>query len=150
MNFKEKSVVFLATGGYIGKIPFAPGTMGTIPGILLCFLFSKLDLLWAVLSGIIFILLSIRIAHIAEKLIGEKDPGCIVIDEIAGIVVALAGLPFSITCFTAGFFIFRILDIIKPYPICWIDRKLTGGTGIVMDDVIAGIFTNLILRVFIP
>ena len=55
MNFKEKSVVFLATGGYIGKIPFAPGTMGTIPGILLCFLFSKLDLLWAVLFGIIFI-----------------------------------------------------------------------------------------------
>ncbi len=150
MNFIGKSVVFLATGGYIGKIPFAPGTMGTIPGLLLCFLLSKIDVFSAVLLGGTFILLSMWIAHRAEKIIGQKDPGCIVIDEIAGIIVSLLWLPFNITYVAAGFLIFRIFDIIKPYPIRLIDQKLSGGIGIVMDDVVAGVFTNLVLRVFIP
>ena len=87
------------------------------------------------------------IAHDAEKILKKNDPGCIIIDEIAGFMVALFGLPFNAIYASAGFAIFRLLDILKPFPIRLIEKKLSGGTAIVMDDVVAGIFSNLVLRV---
>jgi phosphatidylglycerophosphatase A len=79
----------------------------------------------------------------------KKDPGCIVIDEIAGIMVTFIGLPFNITTAVPGFLIFRLFDILKPFPIRYIERKLSGGAGVVLDDVAAGIYSNLSLRVVI-
>ena len=149
MNFKQKTVIFLATGCYIGNISFAPGTFGSVLGLLLCFFLSKIDFSIAVLLTLIFILSAIWIAGEAEKILGEEDPGCIVIDEIAGIILTLSGLPFNITSMTAGFLIFRALDIWKPYPIRLLENKFSGGIGIVLDDVVAGILSNVILRVFI-
>ena len=149
MNFKQKSVMFLATGCYIGNIPFAPGTFGSALGLPLCFFLSRIDFSIAVLLTLIFILCAIWIANEAEKILGTEDPGCIVIDEIAGIILTLFGLPFNITSVTAGFLIFRVVDIWKPYPIRILENKFTGGIGIVLDDVMAGILSNLILRVFI-
>ena len=149
MNFKEKSVIFIATGCYIGNISFAPGTFGTVFGILLCFFLSKIDFSIAVLLMLIFILCAIWIANEAEKILEAKDPGCIVIDEIAGIILTLSGLPFNITSVTLGFLIFRALDIWKPYPIRLLENKFSGGIGIVLDDVAAGILSNFILRIFI-
>jgi len=148
MNFKQKSVIFIATGCYIGNITFAPGTFGTVLGLLLCFFLSKIDYSMAVLLTLIFILCAIWIASEAEKILKTEDPGCIVIDEIAGIILTLSGLPFNITSVTAGFLIFRALDIWKPYPIRFLENKFSGGIGIVLDDVVAGILSNLILRVF--
>ena len=148
MNFKQKSVMFLATGCYIGNISFAPGTFGSVLGLLLCFFISKIDFSIAILLTLIFILCAIWIANEAEKIIGIEDPGCIVIDEIAGIILTLSGLPFNITSVTAGFLVFRALDIWKPYPIRLLENKFSGGIGIVLDDVAAGILSNLILRVF--
>ncbi len=148
MNFKQKSVMFLATGCFIGNISFAPGTFGSILGLPLCFLLSKIDLTVAILFVVMFILFAIWIAQEAENVLKKKDPGCIVIDEIAGLMVTLTGLPFNIITVATGFIIFRLLDVLKPYPIRALERNLSGGAGIVMDDVVAGIFGNLILRLF--
>ena len=148
MNIKQKSVMFLATGCYIGNISFAPGTFGSVLGLPLCFFLSKIDFSIAVLLTLIFILFAIWIANEAEKIFNTEDPGCIVIDEIAGIILTLFGLPFNIFSVTAGFLVFRTLDIWKPYPIRLLENKFSGGIGIVLDDVVAGILSNLILRVF--
>ena len=150
MNFKQKSVMFLATGCFIGNISFAPGTFGTILGLPLCFLLSKIDLSVAVPLTIIFVFFAIWIAQEAGKILKAEDPGCIVIDEIAGLMITFIGLPFNIISAVAGFLIFRVLDILKPYPIRFFERKLSGGIGIVMDDVAAGICSNIILRVLLP
>lgn len=149
MNFKQKAVMFLGTGCFIGNIPFAPGTFGSILGLPVCFFLSKIDLSVALAITVILILFSIWIAHEAEKILQEKDPNTIVIDEIAGLVVTLIGLPFNLFFVAAGFLIFRLLDIFKPYPIRLLENRLSGGSSIVMDDVAAGIFSNLILRVIL-
>lgn len=146
MNFKEKLVMFLATGCFVGNIPIAPGTFGTIAGLLFCLFLSRASFLFASLIVIVFIIFAVWIAGEAEKIIKQKDPGRIVIDEIAGIMVTLLGLPFNFVSVISGFFIFRILDIIKPFPIRSIENKLSGGAGIVMDDVAAGFLGNCLLR----
>ena len=115
MNFREKSVMFLATGCFIGNIPFAPGTFGTILGLPLCFLLSRTNFSIAVLLAAIFIIFAILIAHDAEKILKKDDPGCIVIDEIAGLMVVLFGLPFNVIYASAGFAIFRFFDIAKVF-----------------------------------
>ena len=93
------------------------------------------------------ILLAVWVAHQAERLLKEKDPGCIVIDEIAGMCVTMLAIPLTITTGLAGFFLFRFYDIIKPPPAKQMEKRLTGGWGVVMDDVIAGIMANLSLRI---
>ena len=140
--------MFLATGCFIGNISFASGTFGTILGLPLCFFLSRTNFSVAVFLTVIFIVFAIFIAHHAEKILKKEDPGCIVIDEIAGIMITLLGLPFNAVYVLAGFAIFRFFDILKPFPIRLVEKKLSGGTAIVMDDVVAGIFSNLVLRVF--
>ncbi len=148
MDLKQKTVMFFATGAWLGKIPVAPGTFGTIPGLLLCFILSGIDLCAAILCAVIFILFAVWISHLAEKIMGEKDPGSIVIDEIAGMAVTLLGHPFTPGYAVAGFFIFRFFDILKPWPIRFLDKKIPGGIGIVVDDVAAGVFGNIVLILF--
>jgi phosphatidylglycerophosphatase A len=149
MNFTNKTAVFLATGFYAGRIPFAPGTFGSLIGLPLCFLLAGIRLSAAIAAALVFIFLAIWISDAAAKTLNRKDPGCIVIDEIAGMVVTLIGLPFTLTTTVLGFVLFRILDIIKPFPIRALDQRLSGGLGIVADDVVAGIFSNLILRILL-
>ncbi|HUU39723.1 MAG TPA: phosphatidylglycerophosphatase A [Desulfatiglandales bacterium] len=149
MNFKEKVVMFIATGCFIGKIPFAPGTFGSLSGILLCFILSKTSVPVALLCIIIFIIFSIWIANDAEKILKRKDPGSIVIDEIAGMAVTLIGLPFNVFYVASGFIIFRVLDITKPFPIRYIEKRISGGAGIVLDDIAAGMIANVILRIIL-
>lgn len=146
MNFRDAAILFLATGFYIGNIPFAPGTFGSIPGLALGFFVAGLKLPLALACTGLFIAMAVRIAAEAEKLLKKKDPACIVIDEIAGMAVTLVGLPFNLTTVLIGFIIFRFLDILKPFPIRALDQQVSGGVGIVMDDVVAGIFANLLLR----
>ena len=149
MNFREKAVLFLATGFYVGNIPPAPGTLGSLIGLPLCFLLAGIQLPAAIILAVLFIGIAVWIANAAEKTLKKKDPGCIVIDEVAGMVVTLIGLPFNLTTAVIGFIIFRILDILKPFPIRTLDKRLAGGIGIVADDVVAGIFANIILRVLL-
>jgi phosphatidylglycerophosphatase A len=146
MNFKEKAVIFLATGCFLGNIPFAPGTFGSLLAIPLVFGLSKTDVFLAAMLALLLIVFAIWIAHIAEKSLHKADPGNIVIDEIAGMTVTFIGVPFQLASVVLGFLLFRVLDIAKPYPIRRLERSLSGGVGIVLDDVVAGIYSNLILR----
>ncbi len=82
----------------------------------------------------------------AEALLGRRDAPAVVVDEIAGMLIALAGLPFTVFNAAAGFVVFRVMDIFKPFPAGVIDSRMRGGVGVVMDDVVAGVYTNLLLR----
>jgi phosphatidylglycerophosphatase A len=146
MRSRDKWVMLLATGGYLGKIPVAPGTFGTLAGLPVCYLLAKMG--WAPVLACLALLVAVAvaIADAAEKALEKKDPGCIVIDEIAGMAVTLAWLPFTLNTAVAGFVLFRVLDILKPPPVRQLDRGLTGGFGVVMDDVAAGVMANLLLR----
>ena len=139
----------LATGCYIGNISFAPGTFGSVLGLVLCYFLSKIGILPSLFIAVSFVFCAIWIAHEAEKILQTKDPGCIVIDEIAGMILTLIGLPFNITTIVTGFLVFRALDIWKPYPIRFFDQQLSGGIGVVMDDVAAGILSNIVLRILL-
>jgi phosphatidylglycerophosphatase A len=149
MKFRERAVLFLATGFFIGTVPFAPGTFGSIIGLPICFLISRLDILIAVSCTILFILFAIWTAEVAEKVLKKKDAGEIVIDEIAGLIVTFIGIPFTLKTVIVGFIIFRTFDILKPFPIRFLEKKVAGGPGIVLDDVLAGLCGNLILRLVI-
>ena len=138
--------MFLATGGYVGNIPVAPGTFGSLLGIPLCYAFAQVRLPLAILSAVGLIAVAIWIAHLAETITKQKDPGKIVIDEIAGMSVTLIGVPFQLTSVVVGFFIFRALDILKPFPIRSLERRIAGGAGVVLDDVAAGIYGNILVR----
>ena len=146
MVFQKKTLKFIATGGFLGKIPVAPGTFGALAGIPIAYLLSKIDPRYALFLLILLIVFSILTAHLAQSLFDQKDPSDIVIDEIAGMAVALFGLPFSPVYVIFAFVGFRFFDILKPGPIRWIDKKVSGGFGIVLDDVVAGLFINIILR----
>lgn len=145
MNLKEKLVLFAATGGCIGKIPFVPGTFGTLAGIPFAMALLVIPVVYhgVYLTGLI--LFAVYIADQAEIILGKKDPGCIVIDEIAGYVVALSMVPVQISTLAAGFFIFRFFDILKPFPVRYFERNFSGGAGVVLDDIMAGVLSALVL-----
>ena len=149
MNLREKAIVFLATGFYIGNVPLAPGTFGSLLGLPVAFVLAGLKLPQAIACAMLFIFFAIWIANTAERVLKSTDPGCIVIDEVAGMVVTLIGLPFNPAVAVIGFIFFRILDILKPFPIRILDKQISGGLGVVADDVAAGIFANLLLRITI-
>lgn len=147
LTFGSKAILFLATGCGIGCLPKGSGTFGTFLGIPLAYGVSLLSLPKAVIATLLIIVLSILIAHNAEKMLKKKDPGIVVIDEIAGMLVTLSGFGIDWTVVILGFIFFRILDIFKPFPISWLDLKLSGGLGIVADDIAAGVISNIILRI---
>ena len=149
MKLREDAVVLLATGFHIGNIPFAPGTLGSLLGLPLGYALAEFAMPVVMICALLFIFFAVWIAHAAEKILKQKDPGCIVIDEIAGMIVTLIGLPFNRVTVVLGFILFRVLDIIKPYPIRNLDKRLPGGLGVVADDVVAGIIANLLLRIII-
>ncbi len=146
---KNAIALFLATGCKSGNSPVAPGTAGSMAALLPCGLLSLLPLPVSAIFLIAFIVLAVWAAELAEKLLGRKDPGCIVIDEFAGMMITLLGIRFTWQSVLAGFFIFRVIDILKPFPIRYLERTIPGGAGIVMDDVAAGIAAHLILRLFL-
>jgi len=149
MKFRERAILFVASGCYIGTVPFAPGTFGSLIGLPVCFLLSGLNFLQSVVWILIIIFFAIAIASAAEKILKQKDPAQIVIDEISGLAVTFVGLPFNLKTGLAGFVIFRAFDILKPFPIRALERRVCGGTGVVLDDVLAGICANLTIRLAI-
>lgn len=139
----------MSTGGFIGKIPFAPGTFGTLLGIPICFALAGIDPAASLAVTLIFSAAAIWIAGEAEKILQTKDARPIVIDEVAGLMVTLWALPFTVQTAVAGFFVFRLLDIVKPFPIRLLEKRLPGGAGVVLDDVAAGVYGNLLMRLLL-
>ena len=148
MNHKAIAL-FLATGCKSGCSPVIPGTAGSLAALLLCGVLSLLPLHVSVIFLLAFIVLAVWAAEIAESMLGQKDPGCIVIDEFAGMMITLIGIRFTWQSVIAGFLIFRLMDILKPFPIRYLERTIPGGAGIVIDDVAAGIAAHIVLRILL-
>lgn len=138
--------VFLSTAGYLGYVPFAPGTFGSAAGLLVYAAVATTGSAWveAAVIAIIFAVGSWA-STIAERYFGGIDPGPVVIDEVLGMLVTLAFIPVSVTGALAGFFVFRVLDVIKPYPAGRLER-LHGGIGVMADDAAAAVYGNLVMH----
>ncbi len=139
-------IVLLATGFYSGYCPIAPGTCGTLLGILVYIFFSALSPFLYVLTTVATVFLAIWASSWAENFFLRKDSPCIVIDEMAGFLVTMCLLPPTWLTILLGFLFFRLFDIIKPPPARFIEEKVKGGWGIVLDDVVAGIYGNGVIH----
>ena len=148
-NRIRKLVRLFATCGYIGYIKKYPSCIGTLPGILLFYLTTNLPLYAQAISIVLFVFLAIGIAQNMEEIENTTDPVEIVIDETAGMWVALFGLwDTSFAMILIAFILFRALDVLKPFPIS-IFQGYKGGIGVVADDVAAGMIVNIIIRLLI-
>ncbi|HVV68128.1 MAG TPA: phosphatidylglycerophosphatase A [Gammaproteobacteria bacterium] len=137
---------FVAFGFGSGIIPVAPGTFGTLAAIPLYILMMHLPLVWYIVLTLVFIIASIIICDIASRDLGLHDHPGMVLDEIVGYLLTMVGAPLGVFWIFVGFVLFRIFDIWKPWPIRWIDRKVTGGLGIVLDDLLAAVYSLIILQ----
>jgi len=139
-------IMALATGFYVGKIAKAPGTWGSLAAFLPWFFMKDLPLpTYLLLLGALFIL-GFFISGSAEKILDRPDAGCIVIDEFLGMFITLTAAPDHPLAWLLGFLLFRVFDIAKPFPVSWFDQRIHGGIGIMMDDVIAGIYAFISLH----
>ena len=138
--------VFVATAGYCGYFPVAPGTVGSAAGVVVYLLVR-----WSgspiVAVGLIAVLFAAGVwaGTIAERYFGGIDPGPIVIDEVVGMLITLAFIHVGLSGALAGFLLFRVFDVIKPYPANQFER-LHGGLGVMADDAMAAVYANLSLR----
>ena len=149
MPWFDRLIIFLATGLGLGLIPGAPGTYGTLLGIPLAWVFARPGVSCNSLSLLAFAALSIWAAGKAEVILKKHDAREIVIDEVAGMAVTLFLVPFTPGSVILGFVLFRFFDIVKLGPVKWADDRLSGGLGVVADDLLAGIFANLCLRLLL-
>lgn len=138
-------VRLLSTFLYTGYLPFIPGTFGSLAGIFLLIIirgsvFSQLFLTMLV------IVIGFLVSGRAEKEAGKKDPSSVVIDEVSGMLLSLLFIPYNIKILAVAFVLFRILDTLKPFPSGRLEAY-KGSLGIMADDLIAGLYTNLILQV---
>ncbi len=136
---------FVATIGYAGYFPFAPGTVGSALAGVVVFLIKPSELMLMGLIMIFFIAGTIS-AHNVEKELG-KDSGHIIVDEFCGYLVSVLFIPRNMTNLILAFFIFRVFDIVKPPPIRTVEKKVGGGAGVMLDDIVAGIYTNITIQV---
>lgn len=138
--------VFLATVAYCGYFPVAPGTVGSAAGLLvyLAVAWIGLPIVEAAAIVLTFVAGAWAATH-AERFFGGIDPGPVVIDEVLGMLITLAFIPAGWQAMLAGFFLFRVLDVIKPYPANRLET-FHGGFGIMADDAMAGVYANLALR----
>ena len=145
MNPYNFLVTILVTFFYVGYLPFIPGTFGSLAGIgLFCLIKDSPGI--NILFTFLLIILGFLFTGKAEKIMNKKDARCIVIDEVSGMLLALLFIPYDLKLVVIGFFLFRIFDSLKPYPVGRLE-KLHGSLGIMGDDIMAGIYTNIILQV---
>ena len=142
----DKLIMAIASGFYTGYLPKAPGTWGTLVAFPLHFLLIRLSQTGYYASLAIIFVVAVLTAGSAEKILDRGDPGVVVIDEIVGMLIGLIGAPMKAVPLIIAFFVFRFFDIVKPFPAGWADAHLHGGLGIVLDDVIAGIYTLLVMQ----
>jgi phosphatidylglycerophosphatase A len=150
--------VFLATFGYVGHFPVAPGTAGSAAALVLYALLRWTEASLGLgpqgsalaESTVIVILFAVGswAGSVAEAHSGLKDPGHVVLDEVIGMLLTLVGVPVTWVGALVGFFLFRVFDIVKPFPARWCE-SLHGGVGIMADDAVAGIYGNVALRLII-
>lgn len=138
---------FLAFGFGSGLAPKAPGTFGTLAAIPVWYLFAQLPLWGYLLATLAVIAIGPWLCGRTSRDMGVHDHGGIVWDEIAGFLVTMIAAPVSWPALLLGFLLFRFFDVIKPWPIGWLDRRVHGGTGIMLDDLLAGVYAAVLLQV---
>jgi len=137
----NRMIMALATGFYVGLIPKAPGTWGSLAAFLPWFFLKDLPLP-AYLAVLLFVFtVGFFVSGSAEKILDHADAGPIVIDEILGMFITLTLAPPYPAAWILGFILFRLFDIFKPFPASWFDQRIHGGIGIMMDDVVAGLYS---------
>lgn len=135
----------VSTVCFIGYLPLIPGTFGSIAGLFLFYLIKdKLGL--GIGVTLVVIAVGFLVSGEAERIFHKKDPKFVVIDEVAGMLLSLLFLPYSIELVIIAFFLFRILDTLKTFPAGKI-QELKGAAGIMGDDIIAGLYTNILLQI---
>ncbi len=138
-------LVFIACGFGVGAMPILPGTCGTLLGVVFFLLLSKLSLLWYCVVAIWFFIVGIFLCDFANKRFGTDDHPAAVWDEIASFLFVMIAIPHTAYFLWGGFFLFRVFDMWKPWPIRWVDKHIHGGIGVMLDDLLAAIFSWLIL-----
>ncbi len=145
----KNPVHLLAFGFGSGLAPRAPGTFGTLVGIVFFWPLAGLPPTAYLLIVAMLFVLGVWLCGKTSRDLGVHDHGGIVWDEIVGLLVTLFGAPFEGSVVLAGFVLFRFFDIVKPWPIGWLDRRVSGGFGIMIDDVLAGVFAAAILQLLL-
>ncbi len=138
--------MIIATGFYSGFLPYAPGTWGSLVGLAIYFLIKGLSLPTYCILIAVLLVVGFFAAGSVEKILDKKDPGPVVIDEIVGMLITMIAAPPGILPLIIGFLLFRVFDIMKPFPAGWLDRRIQGGVGIMLDDVVAGIYSFVVLQ----
>lgn len=145
----RRAAVQIATLFGVGRVPVAPGTAGSIAALPLAVLMARTMPTWGyALVAAALAVLAIATAGPAARALGERDPHAIVIDEVAGQVITFVGLPMDPISLLGGFLFFRVADVVKPPPLRRIEA-LPGGLGIVADDLLAGLYAHIALRVLL-
>lgn len=145
----KNPIHFLALGFGSGLAAKAPGTFGTLAAIPVYLLLAQLPLAWYLAVTLVCVIAGIYICDKAAKDMGVHDHGAIVWDEVAGLLITMIAAPAGILWLAVGFVLFRLFDILKPWPIRWLDAKVEGGFGIMIDDVLAGVFALICLQVIV-
>ncbi|MGA3207790.1 MAG: phosphatidylglycerophosphatase A [Syntrophales bacterium] len=145
----DRLIKFVATGFGSGLVPFAPGTAGTIVGIPIYLALSRLSWTQYFVFVVAFTCLACYVSGRAERMFGEKDTPLIVIDEMVGFQWAMFLIVPTVLHVFIGFILFRLFDILKIFPAGYVHRRLPGGYGVVIDDVVAGMYANIALLLII-
>ncbi len=130
----------------IGYTVYAPGTIGSLFGLLLYMFIKDLPVVWYVTFIVVLFLIGVLVSDVMEDVYGIKDPSFVVIDEVVGMLISMIAIPYSPLVAILGFLLFRIIDITKIPPLNWLE-KLHGGFGIMIDDAVGGLIVNIILQV---
>jgi phosphatidylglycerophosphatase A len=145
----DRIAYFIATAGFVGRFPVAPGTAGSVAGVAIYALIRfaggwRLEALALVVTFV----LGVWSATVAERVLGAKDPGPVVIDEVLGILITFAFLDVNVAGAVTGFALFRAFDVLKPYPAGRLEI-LPGGLGVMMDDAMAALYSHAALRLLV-
>lgn len=140
---------FVACGFGVGTLPWMPGTFGTIVGVVLYLMLAKLSLIPYLLITFILLVAGVYLCGRVNRDFGTDDHPAAVWDEIASFPVVMIAIPCQWYFILIGFILFRIFDIWKPWPIRWVDKNIHGGIGVMLDDVIAALFSWVILYLIV-
>ena len=144
MDLRNNLIKITSTFFYTGFLPLIPGTFGSLAGLFVYYLVSSNNFIYWLVTCVL-VAIGFLVCGPAERVFGVKDPRFIVIDEVAGMLLSLMFLPYDIKLVIIGFFIFRLMDTLKPFPAGRL-QNLKGSLGVMLDDVIAAVYTNIILQ----
>jgi len=145
----KKLGLFLATCGFVGHVPVAPGTAGSLVGVALFYALRAFDAPFAEVAAILILFAAgVWAAGVAERHWQRTDPGPVVIDEVVGMLITLCWLPLTGLGVFVGFLVFRVLDVWKPWPAARFE-SLHGGLGVMADDAMSGVYGQVLMRVLV-